>query len=75
MADFCLLKSTLDVLEECPEERCAFWAEDGCALEGLRISPDLAERLLELRVRIEASGAGVDHLLLPPGLRNRPCPT
>ena len=72
MSEPCLLQSKIGHLEACPEDRCTFWDDEGCVLDGLSVSPELAERLLELRSRLEAYGGSLDRLLIPPGLRNRP---
>lgn len=58
----CILRSATDVLEPCPQERCAFWEsggavlEGGCVIERLGVDvrrPDVASYLLDARERLE----------------------
>ncbi len=68
----CRLASALGRTRECREERCSFWHDDVCILAGLHSDLERTEGLpqLLLRLRNELDDArGVDHRLLPPGLR------
>jgi hypothetical protein len=52
----CHLQLNLGVAEACPGERCAFWENDGCAIEQLglhTLDSDVSEYLLDLRARLE----------------------
>ena len=59
----CSLREAVGQGELCPGHGCAFWepggavVEPGCAIERLAVPvagrPDLAEHLLDLRVRLE----------------------
>jgi hypothetical protein len=57
--DFCTLQHAVGRSERCPGSGCPFWADEGCALDGIRsdleTNPELAGYLLDLR----ASAAGV----------------
>jgi hypothetical protein len=67
----CRIDSALGRVTECPREACAFWTDNACVLSGacvdLATSPGLPQLLFELRERL--GGVGIDHALLPPGLR------
>ena len=70
----CRIDSALGHPRECPRELCAFWSEDACVLAGLRADlPSVAglpELLFGLRERLGGRpGVGIDHALIPPGLR------
>jgi len=57
----CRIRRAVGQLEECPEERCAFWEPGGavlegrCAFDGIDVAaePDLANLLLGIRSRLE----------------------
>lgn len=62
--DACRLAAALGREEPCPETRCAFWepfgaraTTSGCGLHPiapyLKMQPELARQLLELRARLE----------------------
>lgn len=60
MASLCHLRTILGETEQCSEERCALWEDDGCAIERLGLQdadPDTAAFLLDLRERLEAVAA------------------
>ena len=67
----CRIDSAMGRVTECPREACAFWSDNACVLSGLRAdlttTPGLPELMFGLRERL--GGIGVDHMLLPPGLR------
>ena len=67
----CRIDTALGRVTECPREACAFWSDNSCVLSGLRAdlttTPGLPELMFGLRERL--GGIGVDHTLLPPGLR------
>jgi hypothetical protein len=62
----CRLAGTLGRSEPCPERRCAFWEPGGAVLDGRcafdeiagTTTRDAAERLLEIRSRLESAGTG-----------------
>jgi hypothetical protein len=58
----CRMKRSLGEVEPCPGARCPFWEEDGCAFRSvpLRMRPELAEYLLELRGELERARAQED---------------
>ena len=58
----CRIKRSLGETEACPGARCPFWDEGGCAFESLplRMRPELAGFLLELRGELERTRAQED---------------
>ena len=57
MTTLCHLQFNIGAVEVCPEDRCAFWETDGCALEQLGLQgadPEVSAYLLEVRSRLEA---------------------
>jgi hypothetical protein len=69
----CMLKAAVGEREACPDELCAFWAEDGCAITGLHAdlgsTPDLAGYLLRIREALGGERSPRLYGVLPPGLR------
>jgi hypothetical protein len=59
----CRLERIRGRVEACPEDHCPFWepggavVEGGCAFErvGLRVDPELANWLLEIRATLESA--------------------
>jgi hypothetical protein len=70
----CRIDAALGGARECPKELCPLWSNGACILVGvqadLRTVPGLPELLLGLRERLGGvPTVGIDHTLLPPGLR------
>ena len=70
----CQIDSALGRATACPRDLCAFWADGACVVTGLRAdlttAPGLPELLLGIRESLGGRQAvGIDHTLLPPGLR------
>jgi hypothetical protein len=68
----CRIDSALGRPRECPGELCPFWWDDACVVAGLRAdlgsTPGLPQLLLTIRSQL-GGVPGVDHSLIPPGLR------